>query len=435
MYKEIQKYVQDMQAELVSCRRDFHKYAETGWMEMRTSSLVARELARLGYEVLTGREVCRDEARMGLPSEEILEEHYQWAKNHGADEAFLEQTKGGFTGVIGILHCGEGPVTVLRFDLDALGVFEEKKESHRPVREGFASVTEGAMHACGHDGHTAIGLGTARILAKIRDSLSGTVKLIFQPAEEGVRGAKSIVEQGHLDGVDYVLGTHLTNSPDGICRICPGMAGTFATTKLDAYFRGKSAHAGMCPENGENAMLAAAAAVLNLHGIPRHSGGNSRINVGTFHAGSGRNVVCDRAKLELEVRGETTEVNSYMESYAVNVLNASAAMHGCTVEIKEVGSAAAIACTEALTQRIYKICKEKLGMEVGIPDDLGGSEDFAYMTQRVIEQGGQACFTGIQIPCAAPFHSESFDFDERALVLGVQYYSGIVWALLGNGEE
>lgn len=102
-----------------------------------------------------------------------------------------------------------GHVCALRFDIDALGVLEDENSCHRPAREGFASQCPGVMHACGHDGHTAIGLGVAEVLMNLRAQLHGTVKLIFQPAEEGVRGARAIVSKGHLDDVDYFVGTHL----------------------------------------------------------------------------------------------------------------------------------------------------------------------------------------------------------------------------------
>lgn len=264
-----------MRQELAERRRDLHRYPETGWMEMRTSSLIAAELKKLGYEVLTGEAVCRSDARMGLPAPEALDAHYRWAEANGADPEFLPDTKGGNTGVIGILRCGEGPVVAMRFDIDALPVQEERREGRVPCEQDFCSTVDGSMHACGHDGHMTIGLGTAKLLARMRERLSGTVKLIFQPAEEGVRGAKSIVENGHLDDVDYLLGSHLSASVDGSCYVCPGMAGTLATTKLDASFSGKSAHAGVCPQDGANALLAAAAAVLNLHAIPRHGDGAS----------------------------------------------------------------------------------------------------------------------------------------------------------------
>ena len=430
--ENLDKRIEEIQEELIQWRRDLHKYAEPGWMEMRTSSRIAGFLKECGYEVLAGRQVCLESARMGLPTEEALEEHYRWAREHGADLQYLEDTRGGFTGVIGILHCGEGPVTALRFDMDALGVFENK-EDHFPAEQGFASCTDGVMHACGHDGHMAIGLGTAKVLARMKDRIHGTVKVLFQPAEEGVRGAKAMVEHGHLDGVDYVLGSHLSASTDGECHVSPGKAGTFATTKLDVVFTGKASHAGISPQEGRNAMLAAATAVLNLQGIPRHQMGTSRVNVGTLHAGTGRNVICDRAKLEMEVRGETTEINTYMENYARRIIKSAAGMHDCSVEIQTVGSADAIVCSEELTEKIRKICKEKLNLSVIQPTDLGGSEDFAYMTSRVISRGGQACFAGIDVPCAGPFHSSGFDFDERALKLGVKYYCGVVLELL-KGE-
>ncbi len=430
MYEKIIELAEGMRQELAERRRDLHRYPETGWMEMRTSSLIAAELKKLGYEVLTGEAVCRSDARMGLPAPEALDAHYRWAEANGADPEFLPDTKGGHTGVIGILRCGEGPVVAMRFDIDALPVQEERREGRVPCEQDFCSTVDGSMHACGHDGHMTIGLGTAKLLARMRERLSGTVKLIFQPAEEGVRGAKSIVENGHLDDVDYLLGSHLSASVDGSCYVCPGMAGTLATTKLDATFSGKSAHAGVCPQDGANALLAAAAAVLNLQAIPRHGDGASQINVGVLHAGTGRNIICDRARLELEVRGKTTAINEYMEAYARRILHSAAAMHGCTLELTQVGGAASIQCSDELTNLVRDVCGHSLGFSVRTPTPMGGSEDFAYMTKRVIDLGKQACFTGIHIPCAAPFHNTGFDFDERALVMGVKMYSGIARRLL-----
>ena len=223
VYDQIKELADGIQNDLVACRRDFHKYAETGWLEMRTSSIIARKLTELGYEVLTGDQVCKKDARMGVPSDEVLEQQYQRAVEQGADPEFVQRTRGGMTGVIGILRCGEGPTVAMRFDIDALGVIEETDADHLPAREGFGSVNPGFMHACGHDGHATIGLGVARVLMAIRDQLHGTVKLIFQPAEEGVRGAKAIVENGHLDGVQYLIGSHITDKkPDDPATVIPG---------------------------------------------------------------------------------------------------------------------------------------------------------------------------------------------------------------------
>ena len=108
-YEKIIEVAESLESDLIATRRDFHKHAETGWFEMRTSSLIARRLTDLGYEVLVGENVCDKDARMGVPSEEKLAAHYEKAAAWGADEEFLPATRGGMTGVIGILRCGEGP--------------------------------------------------------------------------------------------------------------------------------------------------------------------------------------------------------------------------------------------------------------------------------------------------------------------------------------
>ena len=326
IYETIKEQATAMREQLRAVRRDLHTYAEAGWCEIRTSSLIAKRLTELGYQVLTGPDVCLAEARMGLPPEEQLEAEYQRALQQGAVQPYAERARGGFTGVIGILDCGEGPTIAMRFDIDALGVFEDKGMEHLPAYEGFCSVNDGVMHACGHDGHVSIGLGVAEILMNCREQLRGKVKLIFQPAEEGVRGAKSIVEHGHLDDVDYVIGNHMGDSAGGDYQIGLTYGSTLASTKMDIYFTGRAVHAGAIPEKGNNAMLSAATAVLNLQAIPRSSEGDTRINVGTLHAGSGRNVICDLAKMEVEVRGATTAVNQYMEDYARRIAQAAADM-------------------------------------------------------------------------------------------------------------
>ena len=331
IFEKINTLAESMEHELSAKRRDFHKYAESGWLEMRTSSLVARELTDLGYEVLVGEDVCDRETRMGVPEEDVLEKAYQRAIEQGGDPQFLPATRGGMTGVIGILRCGEGPTMAMRFDIDALGVIESEEADHVPCQLGFASINNGSMHACGHDAHTTFGLGVAKVLMQIKDQLHGTVKLIFQPAEEGVRGAKSIVAKGHLDGVQYFLGSHVTKRVAGKenVDVIPGASGTLATCKYDVVYHGKNAHAGGVPHMGCNALQAACAAVMQLYGIPRHGSGASRINVGTLHAGTGRNVIADIAKMEIEVRGANTEINNYMCEFAEKILRNTAETYGC----------------------------------------------------------------------------------------------------------
>src|SRR5699024_6781806 len=151
-----------------------------------------------------------------------------------------------------------------------LDIDESASEDHFPNQEGFQSKLPNKMHACGHDTHTAMGLGLATWIRESKENLCGTIKLIFQPAEEGTRGAKSMVEAGVVDDVDYFIASHIgTGVPHN--HFVAANDGFLATSKLDISFTGISAHAGGEPEKGKNALLAAAAAVLNIYAIARHS--------------------------------------------------------------------------------------------------------------------------------------------------------------------
>ena len=187
---------------MVPERREFHRHAESGFTEFWTASRVAGHLREAGYTLRVGREIMSAEHRMGLPPEAVLDSCRDRALAEGADPALLEKMQGGFTAVAGEMHNGDGSVIGFRFDMDAVDVEESTAQEHLPAREGFASLHKGSMHACGHDAHTVTGLALARLLAENRDSWRGTVKLVFQPAEEGVRGARSIAESGYLDDVD-----------------------------------------------------------------------------------------------------------------------------------------------------------------------------------------------------------------------------------------
>ena len=433
VYEKIKEISKDLEEKMIAQRRDFHKYAETGWFEVRTSSIIARHLTDLGYEVLVGEQVCDLDARMGLPPQEALDAHYAQAMAWGADPEFAPYAKDGKTGVIGILRCGDGPTVAMRFDIDALGVIESDEPDHRPMAEGFASINRGAMHACGHDTHATVGMGVAKVLMDIKEHLHGTVKLIFQPAEEGVRGAKSIVAKGHLDGVDYFLGSHVTGKkPEDPAVIIPGSTGSLATCKYDVIYRGKSAHAGGAPHAGKNALLAAAAAVMNLYAIPRHGGGASRINVGKLIAGSGRNVIADEAFMEIELRGATTEINDYMCKYAEDILHNTAAMYGCTCEIKLMGAATSNESDADFCEYLRDLWADKLGFPK--PEKLmlriGGSEDVSYMVNRVREQGGKATFMRAMTVTTGPAHNRRYDFDEGLMVPTVQAFCTAVADLM-----
>jgi len=424
--QRIDALIPEIEPDMIADRRDFHRFAEAGWTEFRTASRIARRLKKLGYDVSTGRSVCCDEARMGLPSPEDLETHWQRAHTEDGDPEFLESMRGGFTGVVGRLRNGVGPTLGLRFDIDALGVSESAESSHRPVSEGFASIHPGVMHACGHDGHAAIGLGLARLFSEMRNMISGTLVLVFQPAEEGVRGARSMVEAGVLDDVDLMI-VYLLMSGAATGEIIPGMGGYAATRKLDVEILGAPAHAGGSPEAGRNALLAAATAVLNLHALPRHRDGFTRINVGQIHAGTGRNVIPDRARLVAEVRGETSALCDSMYERAIRVIEAAATMHGCDSTVRPMGAAGTAESSPELVSRVVSIA-ESLGESVLEPlTKIGGSEDFTEMMLRIQQQGGQAVNIGIGADRSGirqgdadrsailGAHTSVYDFDEQAL--------------------
>jgi len=320
----------------------------------------------------------------------------------------------------------------MRFDIDALGVNESDEEEHFPAKEGFASVNAGSMHACGHDGHAASGLGVAAVLMQIKEHLHGTVKLIFQPGEEGLRGAKSVVAGGHLDDVDWLLGSHTTGNDAENSDITAGSYGSLASYKYDVTFRGVAAHAGGSPHTGKNALLAAACAVTNLYAIPRHAAGATRINVGRLIAGSGRNVIADEAFMEIEVRGETTAINEYVSEYTMRILEGAAAMHDCKLEVKLMGAAESLNSDEDLCRRIAEVCSEKMGMKVSenLTVKLAGSEDFSYMLNRVQSRGGKGSFMRIRSKFADGAHKRRYDFEESYLVKAVKAFCGMTYDLM-----
>ena len=439
-FTEIQREIDAMQPDLIRIRRDLHRHPETGWLEMRTTAILAKELRALGYEIYTGRAVCREGARLGLPDDAVLAAHAERALTQGApEEELTAEIRAGYTGVIALLRCGEGPTVAMRFDIDALPMTECPLDTHRPTREGFASENPGMMHACGHDGHAAIGLGVARILMAHRDALHGTVKLIFQPAEEGVRGAHAIVENGWLDDADVLLASHVAptgKSDDG--DVTAGTWGSLATTKYDVAFTGRAAHAGGFPEQGKNALLASASAALALHAIPRHGGGRSFINVGTLRAGSGRNVVPDHALMQLEVRGETTEINQFMMERTEEICQSAAAMQGCACELTLMGMAESQHSDERLIERIGKIIRRDLpNLTLSTEQNAQnwGSDDVSVMMNRVQAHGGQATYMRAMTDMAGAQHTVTFDFDEAVLGRSVAVFCAAAMELMGGKYE
>lgn len=426
IFAKINESAKEIEGKIIAYRRDFHKYPELGWTEYRTSSLIAKRLAELGYEVKVGTDILKAEDRMGLPSREVLDEAWERAIRQGGDIKFMEAMKNGFTGAVGIISNGDGPVRAFRFDIDALPIQESIDEEHRPNKEGFASINDGIMHACGHDCHAAIGLGVAEILMSLKDKIKGTIKLIFQPAEEGVRGAKSMVTKGLLDDVKAVIGSHVKEYPVG--NIASGLSGYKATTKFDVLIQGKPAHAGGNPQDGNNALMAAATATLNLYAIQRHKDGPTRINVGKLVAGSGRNIIPDIAYMMVETRGSTSALNSYMYEKAINIIKTSCQMQDCTYEIIPMGEAPSGKSDAAMMKLVEETAKEIGGYDILDSEESGGSEDFTYMMAKVQENGGKAVNIGIGADkIGGGAHTYNFDVNEEALKSAIVLLSALAY--------
>ena len=417
--------------ELVRLRRDLHRHAETAWTEFRTASIVAGRLQALGFDVALGRTVMVDGARMGVPAPEVIDAAYRRARDEGARADLLREMEGGFTGVVArMAGARPGPSIAFRFDIDANDLNESRDAVHLPAREGFASVHAGAMHACGHDGHTTIGLGLAEVLTRLRAEWPGTVTLVFQPGEEGVRGARAMVEAGVVDDASVMVCCHLGAQSKVTGHVIGGISGFLATTKLDAVFTGAESHAALEPETGRSALLGAATAVLNLHAIPRHSAGESRINVGVLQAGTGRNVTPGRAVLKLETRGATAAVNEYMEARARAVLAAAAAMHGLGIDITIAGATPSATSDAALIARVREAAAQV--PEVTTFEDTAfaaASDDACAFMRRVQERGGLAAYVIVGAALASGHHTPRFDFDEAALPLGVKLLGSLAWDL------
>ena len=435
MDANIVKAAQALKEKTIVRRRDFHKHAEAAWTEFRTASIVAKTLQGLDFRTLVGEEVVDGSAMMGVPAPAELDRQVERALAQGGDKGWVEQMRGGKTGVVGLMEFAKpGPTVALRVDMDANDLVESDDPKHRPVREGFASVNKGAMHACGHDGHTAMGLGVAEVLAGLKDQLAGTIKLIFQPAEEGVRGAKAMMARGVVDDVKYIVGAHLGVNLKKTGQVACRTEGFLATTKFDAVFTGVPAHAGGAPETGRNALLAAATATLSLHAISRHSQGVSRVNVGVIQGGTGRNVIPATAIIKVETRGATTAINEYVYAEAVRIVEAAAAMQGVKVALQLMGGAAGCDNDPALVERIRQVAeRQRLFTEILPAGNIGGSEDCTYFMERVQKNGGQAAFVMIGTELAAGHHDCFFDFNEDALIPGIALLSGVAAELLTKG--
>ena len=318
-------------------RRELHKHAETKWTEFWTSAFIAEKLQEMGYEVRAGIEVVNPEFCVGRPSEEEIGKFVERALSQGASPSWLNRM-GGYTGVTAVLETGRpGPSVALRADIDAVCNQETLEAGHVPFEKGFASLNSDAVHACGHDGHTAIMLAAAERIMEEREKFCGTITFIFQPSEEGGGGGKAMASKGVVASVDYLFTFHLSLVPSHV--IAGGCSDFVDNRRFDVTFTGRAAHPVGDPQNGKNALLAACSAAMNIHCIPPHGDGCVWVNVGVLHAGKGRNVIAPDAFFQLESRAARENVADYAEQRVLRVIEHSAAMFDVQVKVERIGHA------------------------------------------------------------------------------------------------
>ena len=440
---EFTKFAKVAGSEAIELRKDFHKHAEKAWTEFRTASILAQRFSELGLKVTAGKALFAGE-RENLPPAEELEACYNRALDEGAPQEWLKPMKGGYTGVVAEIGSGE-PVTAMRFDIDALPFAECQEEGYRPFDLGYASEHEDACHSCGHDGHASMAYGVAKVLKQFESSIKGTIRLVVQPAEEGVQGAEPMVRAGVMKGVSTVFAAHLSS------ELKTGSIGNFnkkwaSGKKFDVELFGKAAHSGCHPEGGINTMLAAAVIIQNLYALPRNSAGFTRVNVGKISAGTARNSISPYAYMMAETRAETDAINNKLYENALKVIENGAKMHGCEYKVIQKGSAVSAKGDDELIDKVKELVFQLGDIEVyedASPND-GGCEDYTRMMKAVQEAGGRAVhfYVGADFrsedswepehrDMSISLHSSRFDINERALVYGTQALS---WILLNMNQ-
>ncbi len=382
MQEWIRREADELLPKLVEWRRDFHRHPELGFQEVRTAGIVAAHLQELGLEVSTGV---------------------------------------GKTGVIAMVEPDDLPddseTVLLRFDMDALPIHEE-------TGLPFASENAGVMHACGHDGHTAIGMGVAQLLTRHRNELPGRVKLVFQPAEEGLGGAMAMISDGALEEPQpaAAYGLHLwSRLPYNQVVVQPGplwAAADMFTLKV----HGKGGH-GATPHDTIDATLVASQLVVALQTIVSRNANPSDtavVTVGAFHSGNAGNVISERAVLEGTIRSFEPEVRSLLLERIDEVCTGICRAFGARYEFELHSCVPATINSEAGAGVMEGIANEVVGEEnVAQIAPMMVGEDMAEFLNRA-----PGCFVlvGAANPekgFYSPHHSPTFDFEESVMPTGV----------------
>ena len=396
---------------VVAWRRDIHANPELSNREFRTSALVAQHLRSLGIEVQTGV---------------------------------------AHTGVIGLLKGGKpGPVIALRADMDALPVVEKTGLPYAStVRGEYQGRDVGVMHACGHDTHVAILMGAAEVLAAVRDELPGTVKFLFQPAEEGAPkgengGAKMMIEEGALlnPRVDAVVGLHISQS-DVVGRASFRPLGLMASAqRFDVEISGSQTH-GARPWAGVDPIVAGAQIVNGLQTIASRQIDITQhpvvVTVGQFEAGVRNNIVPETARLSGTIRTFDPNVRSQVHEKIQHIVTQVATSQGATATV-DIDPGVPVTYNHAgLTEQLHGTLAAVYGSDnLIVPPPITGAEDFSFFQEQV---PGFFFFIGgrpadVPVSEAIPNHSPYFYVDEGALPLGVHAMSRLAVDYLRAGSN
>ena len=385
---DIKKLVSENRELIVKTRRDLHLIPEPAYTEKKTSTYVAEYLKKEGLDLRTGI-----------------------AKY----------------GVVGMMDTGRpGPTLMIRSDMDALPITEETGLE-------FASTHDGAMHACGHDGHMAMLLGAVTALNDIRDNLNGVIKFLFQPAEEGPGGAKPMIEEGVMENptVDYSTGCHLwpaiTEGTIGV-KTGPLMA---AMDRFDIKIIGRGGHGAM-PHLCLDALEVGTQVINSLQRIVSRQMDPlqpSVVTVGSFHAGSTFNVIPGEAEMCGTTRTFDHDIwNSWQERIDKIVRGVCESM-GATYELKYTQGYPPLLNEESMTQVVQRCAETVVGKEnVFEPEQTMGGEDMAFYLEK---SNGCFFFIGVGREGSAPLHNSKFGFNEDVLLLGAETYCRVALDLLG----
>jgi amidohydrolase len=374
---------------IISIRRDIHQHPELAFNEHRTAKLVAERLKSLGIDVQTGI---------------------------------------GKTGVVGILKGnGSGKTIALRADMDALPMQET---SNIP----YKSQNDGVMHACGHDGHTAMLLGAAEALYQKKNKLNGTVKFIFQPAEEGQGGARYMIEDGALNGVDEVYGIHLWNYQEyGTVGVKPGPI-LAAADLFEITVHGKGGH-GAAPQGTKDAVVIASHLVQTLQTIVSRNTNpieSTVVTIGQINGGYNFNIIADTVTMKGTSRAYTEENRQLIKTRMAEIITGTEQIFGCKIDFKYEDGYPPTVNHTIESEKLLNAARNIVGDGAGAPYLSMGGEDFSYFLQKV-----PGCFFFVgsappdHEPLSVPHHCSHFDIDERALLVGSSVFVEVVERELG----